>query len=169
MHSDLVKLQRAVEKHIDEIWVDEPLDITLLKNGYIKSGAGIKEQYFTTLVMLSGEVRALGIHIFPDLLYHANNATFSLSQLIDMTKKALEIDLGVIGYFGLETFGILLKEYYENLSLIQNKEEFVMLTKVMFTMSNRYQLWMHQIFPWKLSIFFPKADIQRMQEFLKHV
>lgn len=87
MHSDLVKLQRAVEKHIDEIWVDEPLDITLLKNGYIKSGAGIKEQYFTTLVMLSGEVRALGIHIFPDLLYHANNATFSLSQLIDMTKK----------------------------------------------------------------------------------
>lgn len=77
--------------------------------------------------------------------------------------------MGVIGYFGLETFGILLKEYYENLSLIQNKEEFVMLTKVMFTMSNRYQLWMHQIFPWKLSIFFPKADIQRMQEFLKHV
>ncbi|WP_394266892.1 hypothetical protein [Anaerotignum sp.] len=165
----MTELQREIEKHIDEIWVDEPLDITLLKNGYVRSGAGIKEQYFTTLVMLSGEVRALGIHIFPDLLHHAKKETFSLSQLSDMTKRALEIDLGVIGYFGLETLGGLLKKYYEALPFMQNKEEYVKLTKEMFTMTNRYQLWMHQIFPWKLSIFFPKADTQRLQEFLKLV
>ena len=34
----------------------------------------------------------------------------------------------------------------------------------LFTLSNRYQMWLHQTFPWKLSVFFPKKTLKDIQE-----
>lgn len=169
MHERLIALQKEVKKHVDEIWIDEPKDVMFIRNGYIKSGAGIKNQYFTTLVMLSGEIRALGIHIFSDLLHYAKDGSFSLQQLIKMTKKSLQVDLGVVGYFGLESYGKLLRQYYDSLDLMETLDEYVLLTKDLFTLTNRYQLWLHQIFPWNLSVLFPKADIDDLRNFIKQI
>ena len=169
MYEKLAALQDEIEEHIQEIWVQEPRDILYIKNGYIQSGAGIKEQYFTTMVMLSGEVRALGVHIFPDLLFYAKSGDYSLEQLIHMTERSLQIDLGVVGYFGLEKYGNLLQKYFEVLECIENKEEYITVTQGMFTLTNRYQLWMHQIFPWYLAVHFPKADIEKRKEFIVQI
>ncbi|MBW2342392.1 MAG: hypothetical protein JRF50_19025 [Deltaproteobacteria bacterium] len=34
----------------------------------------------------------------------------------------------------------------------------------LFTLSNRYQMWLHQTFPWHLSIFFPQKTLNKVQE-----
>ncbi len=157
MKPEAEKLLLDIEKHTDEIWIEEPYDIFLLKNGIIESGAGIKDQYFTVLVMLSGEVRALGIHVFSDLLEFARSGSFTLAQLCAMAKKMLAVDLGVISYFGLPAFGELLGRFAGALDELESEEEFTLACQKMFTLANRYQLWMHQIFPWKLMGLFPKA------------
>ena len=162
MNPVIARLMDDVERHTGEIWVSEPDDIFRLKNGVIESGAGIHGQYFTVMVMLSGEVRALGIHIFSDLLAFARGGEFSLGQLRTMTRKMLAVDLGVIGYFGLPRFGELLQRFHDSLDELESVEQYSALCEKMFILSNRYQLWMHQIFPWKLMCMFPKNTEQKM-------
>lgn len=161
MNENLSLLLMDIDDHTDAIWIEEPRDILRLKNGIIESGAGIHNQYFTVMVMLSSEVRALGIHIFSDLREFASSGEFTLPQLVTMTRKMLSVDLGVIGYFGLETFGALLTRFEQSLDDIASPQEYALLCEKMFILSNRYQLWMHQIFPWHLMVFFPKTTLEK--------
>ena len=169
MKDKLGLLLEKIEQHTKDIWAEEPRDIFRIKNGYFPSGAGIKDQYFTTIVMLSGEMRALGIHIFPDLIHYCVQNMVDFPKILNMTKRALQIDLGVISYFGLEEYGILLDEYFEALEEMENMEEYLCITKAMFTLTNRYQLWMHQIFPWYLSVHFPKLDVENTEKLLRQI
>jgi hypothetical protein len=154
----LEELKAEIEREIEKIWLDEPYDIYALKKGYLPSGAGIYDQYFSVLVMLGGEMRALGIHIFADLIEFARSSDFTLSQLKIMAKRMLKIDCNVIGYFGLRDYGEILNKFYMLIDDISTKEEFQSILGLMFTLTNRYQIWMHQIFPWGLSMFFKKRD-----------
>jgi hypothetical protein len=156
-------LRDKITEEIEKIWIDEPHDIYALKNGYIPSGAGVKGQYFTVLVMLGGLVRGLGIHTFPQLLQFAKE-DFTLNQLIFITKSSIRVDCGVIEYFGLTTYGKILKDLYDCIDYVKSKEEFTDIMSSMFTLTNRYQLWLHQIFPWHLSIFFKKTSPDRLLE-----
>jgi hypothetical protein len=162
-NQNLAALKGKIKEEIEKIWIDEPYDIYALKNGYIPSGAGVRDQYFTVLVMLSGLVRGLGIHTFPQLLEFARE-DFTVKQLIFMTKSLIRVDCGVIEYFGLVTYGKILKDLYDCVDYVQSKEEFIDLMSSMFTLTNRYQLWLHQIFPWHLSIFFKKTSPEQLLE-----
>lgn len=154
----------SVEKETNRIWINEPEDIYALKKGYLPSGAGIYDQYYSVLVMLGGEMRALGVHIFADLLEFSKQSDFDLEILKIMSKRMLKIDNGVISYFGLSNYGKYLEEFYELIGDIPTKEEFTRLVEVMFTFTNRYQIWMHQIFPWGVSVFFKQQTPETYQE-----
>lgn len=158
MNAKVADFQARVRQHIDDIWVKEPVDIYLLKNGYAPSGAGCRNQYFTTTVMLSGEVRAQGVQIMPRLLEFSQSGMFTLEQMKRMVSDMLRLDCGVISYFGLRQFGDFLVEFRALQSEIESLEDMSSLLSDMFTMANRYQLWMHQIFPWYLSVHFPKLN-----------
>ncbi|MDR2136807.1 MAG: hypothetical protein LBO68_00840 [Synergistaceae bacterium] len=154
------RLKEDIERHLEEIWLDEPRDIADVRRGYFPEGAGIYGQYFSVLVMLGGEMRALGVHIFSDLLkFMADENLFSLVQLKKMIWEMLSIDAGVVGYFGLKEYGKLLVRYRELSQTIESKEDLKALTESLFALTNRYQLWMHQIFPWGLSQYFKKVDV----------
>lgn len=148
----------TIEEEIDRIWLNEPEDVYALKKGYLPSGAGIYGQYYTVLVMLGGEMRALGIHIFADLLEFSKQPEFELHHLQAMAKRMLKIDCGVISYFGLPMYGKHLNQFYRLIDEIKNKEDFAQTVKVMFTYTNRYQMWLHQIFPWNVSMFFKQQS-----------
>lgn len=169
MEKKLAEFRDRVKMEIEEIWVDEPRDIYFLKKGYAPSGAGIHNQYFTTTVMLSGEMRALGIHVFPDLLKFARSGAFTIDQLRTMTGTMLQIDLGVVAYFGLRKYGDTLKDYEQLIPEIDTVDDYVDITNEMFTLTNRYQLWLHQIFPWHLSIHFPKAEPEKLKQLLNEI
>lgn len=158
-----------VQKKIEEIWVDEPMDIFLLKNGYNPSGAGRANQYFSPFVMLSGESRALGIHIFPRLLDFARSGHFSLDQMKYMIEVMLRLDCGVIGFFGLREYGEFLLEFRDVSTEIETMGDMTGILEEMFTLTNRYQLWVYQVFPWYLSILFPKTDLDELQKLCKTI
>ncbi|WP_078592632.1 hypothetical protein [Evansella clarkii] len=164
MSKAIYLFKEEIETEIDKIWLKEPEDIYALKKGYLPSGAGIYDQYFSVLVMLGGEMRALGIHIFADLLDLAEHEEFHLSHLKIMVKRMLKIDCGVIGYFGLPVYGSLLNKYYISIDDVETKEEFLEVTQLMFTLTNRYQLWMHQIFPWGVSVYFKQRNPEDYKE-----
>ncbi|TMW71188.1 hypothetical protein [Alteribacter natronophilus] len=170
--NEIVTFKKEVEEEITNIWINEPEDIFVLKKGYLPSGAGIYDQYFSVLVMLSGEMRSLGIHAFADLMAFAESPAFQMDQIRIMVKRILKIDCGVISYFGLPKYGGFLNRYYALIDTIETKEEFIDVTRSMFTLTNRYQMWLHQIFPWGISMFFKQKqpdDYKQTYETLKEV
>ncbi len=169
MNEKLREFKARVMEHTEKIWVEEPRDVYFLKKGYSTSGAGIHNQYFTTTVMLSGEIRALGVHIFPDLLKFARSGNFTAEQLCQMSKTMVQVDVGVISYFGLKEYGSFLEEFQQLTSEIESVEDFIEILNEMFTVTNRYQLWLHQIFPWYLSVHFPKANPREIETLLRRM
>jgi len=154
----------CVEKHTREIWLDEPHDIFCIKNGYLGSEAGCDGQYFSPLVMLSGEVRCLGTHIFADLAVFCRQDEFTLPLLKTMLKLMISTDVGVISFFGLRTYGEMLKNLDALIEQIESKTQFEELIDKMFALTNRYQMWLHQIFPWGFGKFMPRRTPEQYAE-----
>ncbi|MDW7669829.1 MAG: hypothetical protein SCJ93_13480 [Bacillota bacterium] len=152
------ELINEIKKETQDIWVNEPLDIFNIKNGFLGSEAGVYEQYFSPLVMLSGEMRSLGIHTFADLNHFANHDSFDLEVLKIMTKRMIETDVGVISFFGLKRYGAILENFNELIDTIETKEKYIEVVKEIFTLTNRYQMWLHQIFPWGFSMNMKKKS-----------
>ena len=155
----LEELHEAIRDEIDGIWTKEPEDIRALRRGFMPSGAGVYGQYFTVLVMLGSEMRSLAIHTFSGLVSFVDSERFNLEQLKYMTKEQLRVTSGVLEYFGLRRFGDILNAFLKHLDAVENLSELRELLQDMFTLTNRYQMWLYQTFPWHLSVFFPKKTI----------
>jgi hypothetical protein len=149
-------VQESVRREIERIWLDEPEDVAALRRGFVPSGAGAYGQYFSVLVMLGGEVRGLAVHSFSNLLAFSRSGRFDLAQLKEMTREMLRVAAGVVGYFGLRRFGGLLGGFLAHLDEVDHVDQLTPLFEDLFTLSNRYQMWLHQTFPWRLAVFFPK-------------
>ena len=156
--ANLDGVRQAVRLEIERIWLNEPEDVAALRKGFIPSGAGAYGQYFSVLVMLGSEVRGLAIHAFSNLVTFAGSGRYDLAQLKDMAREMLRVTAGVVGYFGLRRFGEILGDFLEHLDEAGSVEEIQGLFDDLFTLSNRYQMWLHQTFPWNLSVFFPKRS-----------
>jgi len=154
----------SVDRQIQEIWLDEPHDIYCIKNGYLGSEAGCDGQYFSPLVMLSGEIRCLGTHIFADLAVFCGQDGFTLDLLKTMLKTMISTDVGVVAFFGLRVYGETLKNLDKLIEQIESKAQFKEIVDKMFTLTNRYQMWLHQIFPWGFGKFMPRRSPEQYAE-----
>ena len=76
-------------------------------------------------------------------------AMFSVSMLT--------ILVGVVSYFGLPQLGATLEATRQVAESIKDKGDFSRFVRALFTYVNRYNLWLHHTFPWKLGTLFPKA------------
>ncbi|WP_408011100.1 hypothetical protein ACJROX_12635 [Pseudalkalibacillus sp. A8] len=169
MQDNITSLKQEIEKEINKIWLKEPEDIYALSKGYLPSGAGIYDQYFSVLVMVAGEVRSLAIHTFADLLEFARDEEFQMSHLKKMVKRMLKIDCGVIEYFGLSIYGRILNRYNNIVDEFNDKEQFIEITQLMFTLTNRYQMWLHQIFPWRVSVFYKQIHPEEYKKIYENL
>ena len=163
MHS-LAELKKAIIQETKKIWVDEPDDVKAIRHGFFPSGAGVYDQYFSVLVMLGSETRNLSIHTFSSLIDFSRSDKFDLDQLKYMTGEMLRVTNGVLAYFGLKKLGEIISSFISLLEDIQDKNEYETLVEDLFTLSNRYQMWLYQTFPWHLSVFFPKNDKGKVEE-----
>ena len=164
MINNLMELKKAIKAEIDAIWTEEPDDVRKMRRGFFPSGAGVYNQYFSVLVMAGSEARNLAIHSFSNLVALADSDEFSLEQLKIMTREMLRLTSSVIGYFGLEQLGMILNSFLDNLDEIETKIELQELFADLFTLTNRYQMWMYQTFPWHLSVFFQKNTREQVDE-----
>jgi len=153
-----------VENQTKEIWLDEPHDIFCIKHGYLGSEAGCDGQYFSPLVMLSGEIRCLGTHVFADLSVFCRKDEFTLVLLKIMLKQMISTDVGVVAFFGLRTYGETLKNLDALIDKIESKAQFEEVIDKMFKLTNRYQMWLHQIFPWGLGKTMPRRSPEQYAE-----
>ena len=156
MINNLTELKKTIKAEIDTIWTEEPDDVRKMRRGFFPSGAGVYNQYFSVLVMAGSEARNLAIHSFSNLMALADSNAFNLEQLKMMTREMLRLTSGVIGYFGLVRLGMILNSFLNNLDEIETKSELQELFADLFTLTNRYQMWLYQTFPWHLSVSFQK-------------
>jgi len=160
----LSELKASIREEIENIWINEPEDVRTIRHGFFPSGAGVYDQYFSVLVMLGGEARSLAIHTFSNLVTFADSGQFDLEQLRYMAKEMLRITSGVIGYFGLNRLGEILTSFLRHIDEVNSITELRDLFADLFTLANRYQMWLHQTFPWHLSIFFPQKTLEKVQD-----
>ena len=158
------ELKATIREEIEKTWIDEPEDVRTIRHGFFPSGAGAYDQYFSVLVMVGGEARGLAIHTFSNLVTFADSGQFDLDQLRYMAKEMLRITSGVIGYFGLTRLGEILTSFLRHIDEVNSITELRDLFADLFTLSNRYQMWLHQTFPWYLSVFFPTKTPEIVQE-----
>lgn len=160
----LVELKKEIIEETEKIWIDEPQDVRAIRHGFFPSGAGVYDQYFSVLVMLGSETRNLAIHTFSTLVNFAQSEKLELDQLKYMTREMLRVTSGVLAYFGLKKLGEIISNFLLLLEEIEDKKEFRTIVQDLFTLSNRYQMWLYQTFPWHLSVFFPKNNQEKVKE-----
>jgi hypothetical protein len=147
-----------LEAETAAIWLREPEDVRALRLGVIGSDAGVYGQYFSPWIMVTGLVRSLAVVELASLVRLSNNPTFSPGQLTIFLREMLALSLGVIGYFGLPRLGASLQAVNDTVSQIENRDDFKRFLAGLLTYVNRYNLWLHQTFPWHLGTLFPKPD-----------
>jgi Cucumopine synthase C-terminal helical bundle domain len=158
------ELQSAIRAEIDAIDLDEPQDVRFIRRGFFPSEAGAYGQYFSVLVMLGSEVRNLAIHAFSNLVAFSRSDRFSLDQLKTMAREMLRVTTGVVAYFGLRRLAEILCAFLELLDEVKDKDELKGLFEELFTLCNRYQMWLHQTFPWHLGVHFPKKTKAQLEQ-----
>ncbi|MEW5919861.1 MAG: hypothetical protein AB1796_02695 [Bacillota bacterium] len=163
----VLSLLQEINAELEAIWLTEPPDLQRFRLGLLDTGAGVDNQYFTVWVMLGSEVRNLGVHSLADLRVFAVRQEFTLEMLKMMTRQMTGVGRGVIGYFGLKRYGELLNKFVASLDEVKAREEYCSLLDAMFTLTNRYQLWLHQTFPWYLAVHFPKVTPEQLRESLQ--
>ena len=54
------EVKDEIEREIDKNWLDEPIEVTMSKNGVFPSGAGTDGQYLGNLFFLVCDTQAMG-------------------------------------------------------------------------------------------------------------
>lgn len=155
------------------IWLDEPHEVTLIRNGLILTGAGSNGQYYSVLVHLEGFLMYLAPHVVYRLLILAQNPRLDLTAVRDVTSTMLGGGFDVfrlLGDMGLRTAHGLGTRYMEALAGLETKNDYLELTGALLTYLNRVYQWVHFIFPWSIGSVFPTkrtADVVQQLEAIR--
>lgn len=166
---DWRELKAKIEEETRRSWAEEPVDSKKVRLGIIDSNVGSYGQYFSVLVFLNGDLRALGIYCLYGLTVAAEDPAFTLEQL----KKMVGIFTFAAGEFcgccGLTMLWEFVRQLNHNelLDTIKTKEEFRELLTALTAYANRMQHWVHTQFPWGLGVLFPKRKPKEIEELAK--
>jgi hypothetical protein len=116
--------------------------------------------------MVSGLVRSLAIAELAPLVRQCDNPIFAVEHLRIMLADMLKITVGVTTFFGLPQLGHTLEAVTATCEQIDSKEDFKEFARALFTYVNRYNLWLHQSFPWRLGALFPKTRADHAKSIL---
>jgi len=135
---------------IDRIWLFEPRDAHALRTGRAATHAGVGRQYFSPWVMATGLIRGLAVVDLPALRRSVSTERLGARAAADLLAELLRVPAGVIGYFGLPELGAVLEVVRASCPRLGDRGELLRLLDAFSTYSNRYNLWLHQGFPWRL-------------------
>lgn len=147
-----------LEEQLAVIWLSEPDDVRALRLGISPSEAGVGDQYFSPWVMVAGLVRSLAITDLATLVRLCDDESFRAAHLKKMFNEVLELPLDVIGYFGLPILGRNLQAARTAVQEIDDRGNCCLFFRTLMSYVNRYNLWLHQTFPWDLGQHFPRFD-----------
>lgn len=164
----LSKLRADIRAETDKIWLDEPYEIKSMRLGIFPSGSGTRGQYFTNLVFINGDMRALSTWITPGVVLRAvEDDSFTLEQAKNLFKWINVVSVDFLAYTGFVNFSEFVHRIIACYDEIETKDQFRELLVDWYAYANRMYLWVHHMFPWALGTAFPKpssADLDFMVE-----
>ncbi|OAA64759.1 Cyclophilin-like protein [Cordyceps fumosorosea ARSEF 2679] len=156
--SGCCEAKALIEKEIDHIWLEEPVEFQKVRWGVIDSGAGTGEQYFTVMVHLEAYLMVIGGDAMYRFLKLAQYDDIPLPALNRLTREFLVGNFDIFEFMadlGLPSMHEIGQKYSDALSALQTKDEYIELTGAMQTYMNRMHRWSYFIFPWHLGVAFP--------------
>lgn len=155
----LAELKQALQQETDRIWLDEPIEIKRMRLGVYTSGAGSYGQYFSNMVFVNGDMRAISTWITPDaVLRCVGDPSFTLDQCQKVFEWINLLSVDLIAYLGFVKMGEFVHDIVESYPQMKSKEEFLEILEAWYAYANRLYLWVHQVFPWGLGTAFPKPS-----------
>jgi hypothetical protein len=142
----------------DRIWLHEPQDAHDLRTGHVDRHAGVGGQYFSPWVMVTGLIRSLAVVELAALNRMAQRERIEPRGLTEFLSELLLVPSQVTGYFGLPELGAVLKLIRTSCPSFVDPAELRRFTSALSTYLNRYNLWLHQGFPWRLGDQFKHVD-----------
>jgi cucumopine synthase-like protein len=164
--ADWRQLKAQIEAKIDEVWIEEPAEVKLIKWGVNRKKAGSGGQYFATLVQLETYTILLGQRTLYSLMLMASKPEFDLPLVKRLTSAFLGETFNpfeFLGDLGLESVESLGQEYLRAFEQVQTKEEYLELTGALFTYVSRMHRWIHFIFPWNIGMAFPQRSPEEVR------
>lgn len=164
MNEAVEALKQRLVLETDRIWLDEPEEIKAMRLGVFTSGAGSYGQYFSNLVFVNGDMRALSTWITPAIIVRAlDDERFSLEQCKDLFAWTNLVNVDFLAYCGFVSFGNFVHEIVESFGQIESKAELEELLGAWYAYANRMYLWVHHSFPWGLGTAYPKLTADDLE------
>src|SRR4030042_1087182 len=120
---EVQKLRQEIDAEIKRIWLEEPEEVRKIFAGFIDSGAGSYGQYFTTVVFMAGEVRALGLLVFTGCLRARDDPDFDLGQIRKLSQMLVPVCAEFLGYCGLTKVWDFSRRYLDLVDKIESRDE----------------------------------------------
>jgi hypothetical protein len=154
--SKVTELRTDIEDETTRIWETEPDEIRAMRLGVFASGAGSYDQYFSNLVFVNGDMRALSTWITPAVILRTlNDDDFSLEQAKKVFEWTNLVNVDFLAYCGFVKFGEFAHRIVDAYDEIETKEELNELLRAWYAYANRMYMWVHAAFPWGLGVAFP--------------
>jgi hypothetical protein len=135
-----------------------------MKLGIFESGAGSYGQYFSNLVFVNGDMRAVSTWITPAVILRAfDDDRFSLDQCKDLFAWTNLVNVDFLAYCGFTRFGDFVHRIVDAFDEITTKEELGRVLEEWYAYANRMYLWVHHTFPWGLGTAFPKLSLDDLE------
>jgi hypothetical protein len=142
------KLVQEIVTETQKIWIDPPKDLLDIHNGHIKSGAGSRGQYFTTMLFVNGEQRPFGYGALGGLIRSAFNTDVPVEALKAMAPNFIKTPAEFLGYCGLDLQWELTQKTIAVLKDVSTMSDFVNLMSALGLYANQLNAWNLHYFPW---------------------
>jgi Cucumopine synthase C-terminal helical bundle domain len=174
-------VKREIERELDKIWWDEPLEVTKSKLGLFPSGAGMDDQYFGNLYFQLADTQALGWAVVqPTLKLVLEDPKFDLEHCkkiwISSTAHRAKLLGGVDPpicpepWLNLGKLNSFCDQIIESLPTVKSKEDFTDLLWSWFNYVNCLNRWFYLAFPWHLGLSLKRLsaeDVSKLQRLIR--
>jgi hypothetical protein len=143
------ELVREINDETQRIWIDPPEELLDIHAGRIKSRAGSRDQYFTTMLFVNGEQRPFGYGALGGLVRSCFNTNVSLDALKQLSANFIKTPAEFLGYCGLDKQWAFTQRTLAVLKEVETKEDFVTLMSALGTYANCLNGWNLHYFPWQ--------------------
>jgi Cucumopine synthase C-terminal helical bundle domain len=143
------QLVQEIHDETQRIWITPPQELVDIHAGRIKSRAGSRDQFFTTMLFVNGEQRPFGYGALGGLVKSCVKSDISLEALKQITPNFIKTPAEFLGYCGLDTQWDFTQRTIALLDEIQSKEDYLALMAAMSTYANCLNGWNLHYFPWK--------------------
>jgi hypothetical protein len=169
MAKDWRVVKDSIEKDLDRIMWEEPVEVKMSRLGVFPSGAGTHGQYLANLFFLVADTQAMGWWTAEPAMQQAlADPEMSLEHCKRMWKYTTAHMAHLMGdvdhpkcpapWLNLPTFSGLADDMLASFDSIKTKEEFADLLWSWFNYVNRFNRWFFLVFPWHLGEAFPRKS-----------